>query len=240
MNAEKQVDMTIAAAECAAMPQNNESDNLKHSKLSKKDDSKQHPNQLQPHVVNHRGISYQTYTHERELQLLSSLIAADLSEPYSSFTYRYFVNNWPQFTYIAMLPDNEIDQSNYNNNITNKSHLNGNNSSIESTVDQSEVARCCGCIVGKLSPDAQGALRAYIAMLVVRKTERGRGIGAQLVRLAVEAFRRANADVVCLECEVTNTSGLALYESLGFVRSCRLHSYYLNGSSAYRLKLFLK
>lgn len=33
---------------------------------------------------------------------------------------------------------------------------------------------------------------------------------------------------------------MKLYERLGFLRSKRLHRYYLNGSSAYRLVLYLK
>lgn len=33
---------------------------------------------------------------------------------------------------------------------------------------------------------------------------------------------------------------MKLYESLGFLRSKKLHRYYLNGNSAYRLLLYLK
>ena len=33
---------------------------------------------------------------------------------------------------------------------------------------------------------------------------------------------------------------MRLYESLGFFRSKKLHRYYLNGNSAYRLVLYLK
>lgn len=42
---------------------------------------------------------------------------------------------------------------------------------------------------------------------------------------------------VVLEAEVTNSGALALYGNLGFIRSKRLHSYYLNGVDAFRLKL---
>ena len=37
-----------------------------------------------------------------------------------------------------------------------------------------------------------------------------------------------------------NTAAMKLYERLGFLRSKRLHRYYLNGNSAYRLVLYLK
>jgi hypothetical protein len=43
-----------------------------------------------------------------------------------------------------------------------------------------------------------------------------------------------------LETETTNTAAMKLYERLGFLRSKRLHRYYLNGNSAFRLVLYLK
>ena len=43
-----------------------------------------------------------------------------------------------------------------------------------------------------------------------------------------------------LETEVTNAASLRLYERLGFIRSKRLHRYYLNGNTAFRLVLYLK
>jgi len=45
---------------------------------------------------------------------------------------------------------------------------------------------------------------------------------------------------VVLETEVSNTSSLRLYERLGFLRTKRLHRYYLNGNTAFRLALYLK
>jgi peptide alpha-N-acetyltransferase len=39
-----------------------------------------------------------------------------------------------------------------------------------------------------------------------------------------------------LEAEASNTTAIALYESLGFFRDKRLEKYYLNGGDAYRLK----
>ena len=49
-----------------------------------------------------------------------------------------------------------------------------------------------------------------------------------------------NADEVVLETEETNVPAMKLYERLGFIRSKKLHRYYLNGNSAYRLVLHLK
>ena len=45
---------------------------------------------------------------------------------------------------------------------------------------------------------------------------------------------------IALETEVTNTAAMKLYERLGFLRSKRLHRYYLNGNSAFRFLLLIK
>lgn len=45
---------------------------------------------------------------------------------------------------------------------------------------------------------------------------------------------------IALETEITNTAAMKLYERLGFLRSKRLHRYYLNGNSAFRFMLFVK
>ena len=41
---------------------------------------------------------------------------------------------------------------------------------------------------------------------------------------------------VVLEAEASNTTAIALYESLGFFRDKRLEKYYLIGGDAFRLK----
>ena len=45
---------------------------------------------------------------------------------------------------------------------------------------------------------------------------------------------------IALETEVTNTAAMKLYERLGFLRSKRLHRYYLNGNTAFRFLLYVK
>jgi peptide alpha-N-acetyltransferase len=77
-------------------------------------------------------------------------------------------------------------------------------------------------------------------MLAVSSPYRGRGIASKLVSMAIDAMRARDADEVVLETEVTNTASLKLYERLGFLRSKRLHRYYLNGNAAFRLILYLK
>ncbi|KAJ5683389.1 N-alpha-acetyltransferase 30 [Penicillium macrosclerotiorum] len=97
-----------------------------------------------------------------------------------------------------------------------------------------------GVVVSKLELHRGGPLRGYIAMLAVREEYRGRGIATRLVRMAIDAMIEREADEIVLETEMTNTAAMKLYERLGFLRSKRLHRYYLNGNSAYRLVLYLK
>lgn len=97
-----------------------------------------------------------------------------------------------------------------------------------------------GVVVCKLEPHRSGTFRGYIAMLAVQEAHRGRGIATKLVCMAIDAMAARDADEIVLETEVSNTASLKLYERLGFLRSKRLHRYYLNGNAAFRLVLYLK
>ncbi|KAH9819767.1 N-alpha-acetyltransferase 30-like [Teratosphaeria destructans] len=97
-----------------------------------------------------------------------------------------------------------------------------------------------GVIVCKLEPHRGGPMRGYIAMLATKSEYRGRGIATKLVRMAVDAMIEQDADEVALETEVDNIPSLRIYENLGFLRTKRLHRYYLNGNTAFRLILYLK
>lgn len=132
---------------------------------------------------------------------------------------------------------------------------------VEKALDPSD--NVIGVIVCKLEPHRGGPLRGYIAMLATRQEHRGKGIASKLVRMAVEKMREQDADEVsrslytmpmrnsndckiltiakiALETEVDNIPSLRIYENLGFLRTKRLHRYYLNGNPAYRLVLYLK
>ncbi|OAL44957.1 acyl-CoA N-acyltransferase [Pyrenochaeta sp. DS3sAY3a] len=107
-------------------------------------------------------------------------------------------------------------------------------------IDPSNPSSLIGVIICKLEPHRSGTFRGYIAMLAVQEAHRGQGIATQLVRLAIDAMAARDADEIVLETEVSNTASLKLYERLGFLRSKRLHRYYLNGNAAFRLMLYLK
>jgi peptide alpha-N-acetyltransferase len=46
-------------------------------------------------------IEYRTYTSEAELKEIMLMMSEELSEPYSIFTYRYFLNGWPELCLVA-------------------------------------------------------------------------------------------------------------------------------------------
>ena len=41
------------------------------------------------------GVRYEVYESELQMPDIMRLIQKDLSEPYSVYTYRYFIHNWP-------------------------------------------------------------------------------------------------------------------------------------------------
>uniref|UniRef100_A0A182PK53 N-terminal methionine N(alpha)-acetyltransferase NatC n=1 Tax=Anopheles epiroticus TaxID=199890 RepID=A0A182PK53_9DIPT len=50
-------------------------------------------------------ISYRVYESERQMPAIMALIQKDLSEPYSIYTYRYFIHNWPKLCFLALHRD---------------------------------------------------------------------------------------------------------------------------------------
>ncbi|KAF2753734.1 acyl-CoA N-acyltransferase [Pseudovirgaria hyperparasitica] len=159
-----------------------------------------------PATDNLRYLQYDISKEEEYLPSIRALIGKDLSEPYSIYVYRYFLNQWGDLCFM--------------------------------TLDPSSVL--IGVIVSKLEPHRSGTFRGYIAMLAVVDKYRGQGIATKLVRMAIDAMKERNADEIVLETETDNAASLKLYERLGFLRSKKLHRYYLNGNTAYRLILYLK
>lgn len=154
------------------------------------------------------GIAYKTYPGEHIIDNIIDLMKKELSEPYPIFTYRYFLNDYPDCCIMA------YDTANNN--------------------------KFVGCIIGKCDKTKKKKMKGYIAMIAVDKNYRGKKIG----KFLGELFISQNKDVyqaheVYLETEVTNLPALGLYEGLGFVRTKKLYNYYLNGNSAFRLKLWL-
>ncbi|XP_056401866.1 N-alpha-acetyltransferase 30 [Hyla sarda] len=60
-------------------------------------------------LLHHPGedgsIRYVRYESELQMPDIMRLITKDLSEPYSIYTYRYFIHNWPQLCFLAMVEE---------------------------------------------------------------------------------------------------------------------------------------
>ena len=50
-------------------------------------------------------ISYEMYQSELQMPDIMKLMKTALSEPYSIYTYRYFIHNWPQLCVLAKCGD---------------------------------------------------------------------------------------------------------------------------------------
>lgn len=46
-------------------------------------------------------VEYSNYENELQMPEIMQLIQRDLSEPYSIYTYRYFINNWPNLCFLV-------------------------------------------------------------------------------------------------------------------------------------------
>ena len=158
----------------------------------------------------HPNVEWVEYVDESQLPEVMTLVDNDLSEPYSIFTYRYFVRNWPQLCLLARLDGETVAC------IVSKAEM-----------EQSPLT-------------GESVYRGYIAMLAVNNDYRRYGIGTALVCRSIERMRELGCDEVMLETEVTNKVALGLYEKLGFARDERLFKYYLNGVDAFRLKLWFR
>lgn len=49
------------------------------------------------------NIQYVSYTSELQMPDIMHLIQKDLSEPYSIYTYRYFIYNWPKLCFLVCI-----------------------------------------------------------------------------------------------------------------------------------------
>jgi len=168
-------------------------------------------------------IKFVNYQSEVQMIDIKELVQKDLSEPYSVYTYRYFINNWSKLCFLA------YDKNQCVGAIVCKLDARDTRDPVKSSMGMETYDSNAPVITYK----------GYIAMLVVKEEYRKLKIGSNLVKLAVNAMRESRADEVVLETEVTNKPALKLYENLGFLRDKRLFRYYLNGVDALRLKLWI-
>lgn len=65
-------------------------------------EEKQSSEQAGPAYEKSSHFSYVSYESELQMEPIMALITKDLSEPYSIYTYRYFIHNWPKLCFLAM------------------------------------------------------------------------------------------------------------------------------------------
>lgn len=56
---------------------------------------------------------------------------------------------------------------------------------------------------------------------------------------AIEVMKEHKCEEAVLETELSNLGAIRLYTNLGFIKDKLLRRYYMNGSDAWRLKLWL-
>ncbi|GAV53380.1 hypothetical protein ZYGR_0AI06640 [Zygosaccharomyces rouxii] len=155
-------------------------------------------------MIIYKPLDLENLSHFKQIK---KLIDADLSEPYSIYVYRYFLNRWPELAYLAFDEDGK------------------------------EPDIPIGCVVCKSETHRGRRMRGYIGMLAVESGYRGQGIAKTLVTKSIEKMAKDGCDEIMLETEVENQVALNLYENMGFIRMKRMFRYYLNEGDAYKLIL---
>lgn len=168
-------------------------------------------------VADKRWIRFAQFDGSNEqIAQMVALFNSELSEPYNSFTYQFFVFGWPDLAILAFGAEQEASPS------------------------ADDVGTFVGAVVSRVSRKGPNQpLRGYVAMLAVTPSFRGARVGSQLVVATVALMTAKGCDEVSLETPVSNQRALKLYTDLGFCKIKFLPVYYLDGSDAYRLKLYL-
>lgn len=188
------------------------------------------------------GIDFVDYQDESQLDDVMRLVGQDLSEPYSVFTYRYFLHRWPQLCILAVPTDDDKSVGGHRRPIgcvvckidvdfESNETVQELNNKTEPIYDQTDKI---------ITLDTHKIYSGYIGMLAVEDEYRRSGIGTALVERAIHLMKEMGCQSIKLETEVTNKGAMRLYEDrFGFVREELLVKYYLNWGDAYRLRLWL-
>lgn len=165
------------------------------------------------------------YGGEPELARVMELIDGELSEPYTIFTYRYFIQQWPRLCFVAY--SQEPSEEDTVPEVTNAAPgvaevTNAASGGSESQHDGTEANRVSssrnrnrghlsptgsrktppsnlvGVVIGKLDRHLKGNryMRGYVGMLSVEKACRGQGIASRLLRTALAAMVQQGAQEV--------------------------------------------
>ncbi len=98
-------------------------------------------------------------------------------------------------------------------------------------------SKVIGCIIGSI--DTVNPRKAYIAMLVVDPQYRRAKVGKKLFdRFYEKVYEKV--DKIVLETECVNIAATKFYLKLGFFKTRCMKNYYMSGTDAYRLKLYIR
>lgn len=88
-----------SAATAGSMPSTSNSDQPKTSTI---DINTSTSGDSEPSLTATPQITYVEYENELQMPDIMRVIQRELSEPYSIYTYRYFIHNWPKLCFLAM------------------------------------------------------------------------------------------------------------------------------------------
>ena len=114
------------------------------------------------------------YEDETQLPEVMALVDNDLSEPYSVFTYRYFVRNWPQLCVLAKIGGKTVAA------VVSKAE-------IEQTAQGESVYRG---YIAMLAVDSDYRRFGIGTALVCRSIERMRAMGCDEIMLETEVTNK--------------------------------------------------
>ncbi|UJR25503.1 hypothetical protein I4U23_006849 [Adineta vaga] len=84
--------------------ENHSCDDQENQSTSKLDNDKELILKLDHLLLDEKNdpdIYFHSYQSEKEMSSIMSLISGTLSEPYSIYTYRYFIHNWPDLCFLC-------------------------------------------------------------------------------------------------------------------------------------------
>lgn len=127
------------------------------------------------------GVAYRQYVDERDLPAVMALIDRDLPEPYSIFTYRYFLLQWPHLCFIAHDDGGGGGDEGGGGTEEGGGGGGGEGGSSSNSSGGGGGGGCggkpIGVIVCKMDVHRGKQMRGYVAMLAVDSAHRGKGIG---------------------------------------------------------------
>lgn len=174
-----------------------------------------------------KKIVYVDYKNESMIHDIQTLVSRDLSEPYSIFTYRFFLHNWPNLCICVYEID--VQDSTSDNIIVDTTDINNAKDSKESVLsptatnpkelievtdmiptDVQHSGTMIATIVCKAERVEEDILQGYIGMLTVAEQYRKQGIGYKLAQLGIQRMVEMNCNEIILEAEVSEAAYLIL------------------------------